>query len=90
MIIFVPFLRVNFGQTYKQKLCIFALFGHILGEIQVVPKEHLVEFVTLDIFKLYMSIKADRLVYKNVPNCFKFIFKCFITQIVPNGMKRVE
>ena len=61
MIIFVPFLIANFGQKYKQKLYIFALFWHIFGKIQLDPKENLVEFVTLDIFKLYMSNKADRL-----------------------------
>ena len=50
MIIFVSFLRANFGQKYKQKLNIFTLIWHILGKIQLVPKENQVEFV---IFKLY-------------------------------------
>ena len=86
MIIFVPFLRANFGQKYKQKLCIFALFWHILEKIQLVPKENVVEYVTSDIFKLYMSNKAGRLVQK----CSEFIFECFIPQIVPNGTMRVE
>ena len=76
MIIFVPFLRANFGQKYKQKIVYFCL---ILGKIQQVAKEKLVEFVTLDIFKLYMSNKADRLVQK----CSKLIFKCF----TPNHAK---
>ena len=52
MIIIVPFLIANFGQKYKQNLCIFAFFWHILGKIQLVPKENLVELVTLDTFKL--------------------------------------
>ena len=55
MIIFVPFLRE------QQKIVYFCL---ILGKIQLVPKENLVEFVTLDIFKLYMSNKTDQLVQK--------------------------
>ena len=46
MIIFVPFLRASFGQKYEQKLCIFALFGHTLGKIQLVQKENLVEYIT--------------------------------------------
>ena len=66
VIIFVPFLRANFGQKYKQKRSIFALFRHILGKIQLVPKENLVECVTLHL-QLYMSNKADRLV-QIVPN----------------------
>ena len=80
---FCAILRANFGQKYKQKLCIFALLGHILGKIQlhVVPKENLFEILTLDIFKLYMSNKVDRLVQA----CSKFIFKCFIPQILQNG-----
>ena len=95
MINFVPFLRANFGQKWKQKfvfclfgffLFCFAYFWHILRKVQLVPKKNLVEFVTFDIFKLYMSNKANTLVQK----CSKFIFKCFILQIVPNGMMYVE
>ena len=58
---------------------------HILEEIQLVPEENLLEFVTLDT-SYYMSNKADRLVQK----CSKFIFKCLKPQLVPNGMMRVE
>ena len=51
MIIFVQFLSANFGQKISEKLCIFALFWLIFGKIQLVPKENLVEFVTLEMFK---------------------------------------
>ena len=57
MISFVTFSRANFGQKYKQILCIFALFGHTLRKIQLVLKENLVKLVTLDIFKPYYQIK---------------------------------
>ena len=40
-----------------------------MGKLQLLPKENLVEFVTLDIFKLYMPNKADRLI-QNVPNSY--------------------
>ena len=43
----------------------FALFRHIFGKIKLVPKENLVECVTLDIFKLYMSNKADTSISQN-------------------------
>ena len=86
MIIFVPFLRANFGQKYGKSCVFFFSLFDMLEKIQLVPKESLIKFVTLDIFKLYMSDKADRLVQK----CSKLIFKCFIPQIMPNGMMRVE
>ena len=44
----------------------FSLFWHILGKIQLVPKENLVEFVTLLTFKLCMSNKANKLVHRSV------------------------
>ena len=44
---FCAILRANFDQKYKQKLGIFALFWHILGKIQLVPKENLVEILTV-------------------------------------------
>ena len=46
---FSAIFGANFGQKYKQELCIFSLFWHILGKIRLIPKENLVEFVTVDI-----------------------------------------
>ena len=55
--------------------------------MQIVPKENLIDLLPLDIFKLYMSNKADRLVQE----CSKFIFKWFIKpQIVPHGTMCVD
>ena len=61
IIFFWPFLRANFGQNAK-----IVYFCLILRQIQLVPEENLVEFVTLHIFKLCMSNKADSL----VPNSY--------------------
>ena len=86
MIIFVPFWEHMLAKNIS-KNCVFLPYFDIFGEIQLVSEDrHLVDFVTLDIFKLYMSNKAIDL-YKN---CSKFKFKCFVHQIVPNGMMRVE
>ena len=75
MIILCHFWEQILAKNISKNCAFFALFWHILGKIQVVPKENLVKIVTLDIFKLYMSNKADRYVQK----CSKFIFKCFHT-----------
>ena len=90
MIIFVSFLGANFDQKYKQKFCIFALFWHIFGKIQLVPNEKLVEFVTLDIPSYTYQIKQIDL-YKNVLNSYLNAFKHIkISQIVPNSMMLLE
>ena len=46
-----------------------SIFCHILGKIQLVPKENLVEFVTLNILSYTCQIKQIDL-YKNVPESY--------------------
>ena len=72
---------------YINKNCVFLpYFDIFFWKLQLVPKENLIEFFTLCIFKIYMSNKAD----KPVQKCSKFVFKCFISQIVTNSTIRIE
>ena len=86
MIIFVLFLRASLAKNISKNGVFLPYFDIFWGKYTTSSKRNLVEFVTSDIFKLYMSNKVDRLVQK----CSKLIFKCFIPQIVPNGTMRVE
>ena len=61
---FYAIFESKFWPKNISKIVYVILFWHILGKIQLVPKENLVQFVTLDIFKLC------QIMYKNIPNLY--------------------
>ena len=75
----IIFFLEHTGEKYKQKLCISAYFGHYLGKIQLVPKEKR----NSGWICYFESTQAVQI-------CSKFILKCFIPKIVPNGTILVE